>query len=617
MDRRTFIASTGAASMLALLAGLPGRALALGQPAAAAPASATDTALNGLMDRMFAGFMQSSPEFATALGLDTGPGAALKSRLSDYSAAEQARQLGIFRGYQRELRAMNRAALSERSRLHYDTVRYLVDTNVSASVEFPYGANGFGFTPYVISQQDGAYQNVPDFLDQQHRVTNAADAEAYLARLEAFGTALDQNSEKQRQDAGRGVFAPNFALDTTLAQLRALRNVPAAQTILVSSIARKATAANLGADYATRAEAIVTRTVFPALDRQIALVEELRGRATDRAGVWGLPDGADYYAAAVRNATTTTMTPQQVHDLGLAQVAEISGRIGQLLDAQGMTGGDVGARLTALNRDPAQLYPNTDEGRTQLLADLNRQIREIDPLLPRAFATQIRAQIQVVRVPEFIQDGAPNGYYNPAPLDGSRPALYYINLKDTHDWPRYGLPSLTYHEAMPGHHLQISLSLESRDTPMLLRLSPFGAYTEGWALYAETLADELGVYANNPLGRVGMLQSLLFRAVRLVVDTGIHYRRWTRQQATEYMVRTTGFPVPRTQREIDRYCVAPGQACSYKVGHTVWTRLRGEAERALGSRFDLRGFHSILLKGALPLTILEQEVNVWIASQRT
>ena len=210
---------------------------------------------------------------------------------------------------------------------------------------------------------------------------------------------------------------------------------------------------NLGEDYATRAEAIVNRTIFPALDRQIALVTELRGRATDDAGVWRLPQGAEYYAAAVRDATTTTLSPEEVHQLGLAQVAEISSRIGALLDAQGMAGGDVGARLTALSADPAQLYPNTDEGRAALLADLNRQIEQVDALLPRAFATRIRAQVRVVRVPEFIQDGASNGYYNAAPFDNSRPAQYYINLKDTHDWPKYGLPSLTYHEAMPGHHL--------------------------------------------------------------------------------------------------------------------------------------------------------------------
>jgi len=612
MNRRTFIASLGATWALAILGGvLPARALAQ----AAAPGSA-DTELAAIMDRIFFHVMDTNPEFATALGLDTGPRAGLKSQLSDYSPASQGRQLAAFSGFERELAAIDRSTLSETGALHCDTVRFLAGSVIEGLSRFPYGSNGVGYAPYVISQQDGAYQSIPDFLDQRHPVANAADADAYLARLEAFGTALDQNSEKQRQDAALGVFAPGFCLDTTHAQLRALRGVPAADTILVSSIARRAHQADLGAGYATRAETIVNRTVFPALDRQIALVTELRGRATDDAGVWRLPQGAEYYTAAVRDATTTTLTPEEVHQLGLAQVAEIGSRIGTLLDAQGMAGGDVGARLTALSADPAQLYPNTDEGRAALLEDLNRQIERIDTLLPRAFATRIRAQVRVVRVPEFIQDGASNGYYNAAPFDNSRPAQYYINLKDTHDWPKYGLPSLTYHEAMPGHHLQISLAQESAETPMLLKLSPFGAYTEGWALYAETLADELGVYENNPLGRVGMLQSLLFRAVRLVVDTGIHHQRWSRAQATDYMVRNTGFPVPRTQREIDRYCASPGQACSYKVGHTVWTRLRSEAQSALGSRFDLRQFHQILLKGALPLTILEQEVDRWVASQR-
>lgn len=607
MDRRTFIASLGATSALTLLP-----SAALGQAAA----GSADAALSGLLDRMFLYFMETNPEFSTMLGLDTGEHAAWKSQLTDYSPEAQARGLADNRRFKTELVGIDRARLSDSHKLHYDTVRFLGDS-ILEGLAVPYGNNGVGYTPYVISQQDGAYQSIPDFLDQHHAVRSAGDADAYLARLDAFGAALDQNSEKQRQDAAQNVFAPSFALDTTLTQLNALRGVPAAQTVLVTSIARKAREANIGGDYATRAEALVTSKVFPALDRQIALMRELRGRATEEAGVWRLPNGGDYYAAAVRSATTTNMTPAEVHQLGLTQVAEISARIGELLDAQGMTGGEVGARLTALNADPAQLYPNTDAGREQLLADLNRQIEGVDTLLPRAFATQIRAQVRVVRVPEFIQDGAPNGYYNPAPFDNSRPALYYINLKDTHDWPKYGLPSLTYHEAMPGHHLQISLAQESRDTPMLLKLSPFGAYTEGWALYAESLADELGVYEGNPLGRVGMLQSLLFRAVRLVVDTGIHHMRWDRARATDYMVGTTGFPRPRTQREIDRYCVAPGQACSYKVGHTVWMRLRGEAQTALGNRFDLRQFHQILLKGALPLTILEQEVNNWVAAQRT
>jgi uncharacterized protein (DUF885 family) len=612
MDRRTFIGALGATSALAF-GGLPARAIA---QAAAQPAGTADARLAALLERMFYNVMETSPEFATQLGLDTGERAALRSKLSDYSPASQARDLATFQGYDRELKAIDRSQLSEASALHYDTVGFLGSNIIHGLSTFNYGNNSIGYSPYVISQQDGAYQSIPDFLDQHHRVANAADADAYLARLEAFETALDQNSEKQREDAGRGVFAPSFCLDTALDQLRALRQVPAAESILVTSIARKAREANVGGDHARRAQAIVTERAYPALDRQIALVEELRGRATDQAGVWRLPQGAEYYASAVRSATTTDMSPEEVHQLGLSQVADIQSRLAEILRAQGVAGADVSAQLTTLNNDPSQLYPDTDEGREALLADLNRQIEQVDALLPRAFASRPRAQIRVVRVPEFIQDGAPNGYYQSAPFDLSRPALYYINLKSTHDWPKYGLPSLTYHEAMPGHHLQISLAQESRDTPMLLKLSPFGAYTEGWALYAESLADELGVYEGDPLGRAGMLQSLLFRAARLVVDTGLHHKQWSREQATDYMVRTTGFPVPRTQREIDRYCASPGQACSYKVGHTVWLRLRGEAEQALSDRFDLKAFHQILLKGALPLTILEQEVDRWVVSQQ-
>lgn len=613
MDRRTFIASTGAASAFALFAGLPLRALA---QAPAPAATGPEAPLNALMDRIFMSFMENAPEFATRLGLDTGPRAALRSRLSDNSIAARGQALARTRAFEAERRAIDRAALPVASKLHYDTVGVLNTMVIEGLSGFPYGNNAFGFSPYVLSQQDGAYQNIPDFLDSAHAVRNAADADAYLTRLSGFATVLDQDSASQRADAGRGVFAPAYVLDTTLAQLRALRDRPAGEIVLVASIARKARAANLPDSYATRAEAIVTGEVFPALDRQIALVTELRGRATTDAGVWRLPEGANYYAAAVRSATTTRMTPDEVHDLGVAQVAEISGRIARILDAQGMPAGEVGARLTALNNDPAQLYPNTDEGRTALLADLNRQLAEIGRLMPQAFTTIPRARLEVVRVPEFIQDGAPNGYYNAAPFDGSRPALYYINLKDTHDWPKYGLPTLTHHEGLPGHHFQISLSQESTATPMLLRLSPFGAYTEGWALYAEQLADELGVYEGNPLGQVGYLQSLLFRAARLVVDTGIHSKRWSRERATDYLVNTTGFPRPRSQREIDRYCVAPGQACSYKVGHIMWDRLRTSARQTLGARFDLRQFHEILKKGALPLTILEQEVNAWVATQR-
>jgi uncharacterized protein (DUF885 family) len=237
-------------------------------------------------------------------------------------------------------------------------------------------------------------------------------------------------------------------------------------------------------------------------------------------------------------------------------------------------------------------------------------------LLPRAFKALPKAPVEVKAVPAFIQDGAPNGYYNAAALDGSRGAIYYINLKDTHDWPKYGLPALTYHEAMPGHHLQIGLSQETKGIPILRRQTNLSAFSEGWALYAEGVAEELGAYGSDQLGIAGSLQSLLFRAVRLVVDTGIHSKRWSREKATDYMVANTGFTKPRSQREIERYCVWPGQACSYKVGHNKWVEQRARAERELGSRFDLAEFHQILLEGSMPLTILEKRVGEWIRSRK-
>jgi uncharacterized protein (DUF885 family) len=269
----------------------------------------------------------------------------------------------------------------------------------------------------------------------------------------------------------------------------------------------------------------------------------------------------------------------------------------------------VGERLAALNKDPSQLYPETDAGREALLASLNAGVKDMYGRLPRDFATVPTSPLEIRRVPPEIQDGASNGYYRRASLDGTRPAIYFINLKENGDWPKYTLPSLTYHEGVPGHHLQISISQESKDIPTLRKLGFFSAYSEGWALYAEQVADELGVYAQDPLGRAGFLQSFLFRAARLVVDTGLHTKRWSREKATDYMVQTTGFARPRSQREIERYCTQIGQACSYKVGHTAWARAREESKKALGAKFDIKHFHEILREGAMPLSILERRIR--------
>jgi len=324
-------------------------------------------------------------------------------------------------------------------------------------------------------------------------------------------------------------------------------------------------------------------------------------------GAWRLDRGDEIYAAALAQATTTKFTPEEVHAMGLAQVAEITAKLDTILKANGYTNGTVGERLAALNVSPAQLYSNDDAGRAQLLASLNAGIKAMYAKLPQAFATVPSAPLEIRRVPPEIQDGASNGYYNRASLDGSRPAIYFINLKDTGDWPKYSLPALSYHEGVPGHHLQISLAQESKDIPTLRKIGGFSSYSEGWALYAEQLADELGAYS--PIERAGYLQSFLFRAARLVIDTGLHTKRWSREQATDYMVKTTGFARPRSQREVERYCTQIGQACSYKIGHIAWTRARAEAQAALGDRFDLKQFHEVLKDGPMPLTILEARIK--------
>lgn len=596
MNRRQFLATSGAS------------ALAAASPQVFAQAAQADTRFRALLDSFFYDRLSDSPEQATRLGLDTGPRAALRSKLSDTTAAAGARDLARTRAQAKQLAAVDRKALSSASQLDYDVVAYQLDRATSGE-RFGYGETAGRYAPYILSQLTGSYREVPDFLDSQHRVKDASDADAYLARLEAFPAAMDGELDRQKTDAAKGVFAPDYILDTTMKMQAALRDQPAAQTVLVASFAKKLAAANLPADRAAQAEKIVTDKIFPALDRQRALVQQLRAKAVHDAGVWRLPDGEAFYAAAAEAATTTRLSGEEIHKLGLDQVAEISARIDTILKGEGMSQGSVGDRLVALNKRPDQLFPNTDPGREALLAQLNTQIKAMQARLPEAFNTVPKAPVEVRRVPVTIQAGAPGGYYQNASLDGSRPAIYFINLRDTFDRPKFGLATLTHHEAVPGHHLQVSVALESDSIPMIRRRGFYSGYSEGWALYSEQLADEMGMYEGDPLGRVGYLQSLLFRATRLVVDSGMHAKRWSREKATDYLIATTGIARGRSQGEIDRYTVWPGQACSYKIGHTVWTELREEVKRKQGGQFDLKRFHDVLTLGAMPLDILRQTVR--------
>lgn len=602
MDRRSFIASAGTAALIAGLRPATGLAQAA---AATPPAPGSDAALNALFDRIFNDTLDHAPEFCTALGYDKGPRAAVKSKLDDNSDAEMQRGLARDKAWLAELEAFPTDKLSAPAALNREIVIYSKRNATVAPGKFKIDSV---IRPYRITQQGGAYFEIPDFLNDAHVIADRSDALAYLARLEAFAGVLDTDTQVARERAERGFIPPDFSIDLTIGQMEKLRNAPADNNTMVASVVRRTREKGIEGDFAAPAAQLVATKIYPALDRQIALMKELRGKTPAGAGIWRLPDGEAIYAEALAQATTTNFTPDEVHKMGLDQVAEISAQLDAILREQGMTKGSIGERLTALNKDPKQIYPDTAEGRAALIASLNEGVKAMYAKLPQAFSHVPSAPLEIRAVPVEIQDGASNGYYKRATLDGSRPAIYFINMKDLGDWPKYTLPSLTYHEGVPGHHLQISLAQESKDIPTLRKISFFGAYSEGWALYAEQLADELKAYAD-PLERAGYLQSFLFRAARLVVDTGIHVKKWDREKATAYMVDTTGFAQPRSQREVERYCTMPGQACSYKVGHMAWVRARANAQKALGDRFDLRQFHDVLASGAMPLVVMERLVE--------
>ena len=593
MDRRHFLLSTGA---IAVATAAP-RAFAQG-------AGADDARLSAAFATIFERQLDLSPTFVTSLGLDKGARAGAKSQLDDNSKSAMMKRLANTQAAIKELEGFKSASLSDAQRLNLEVILYALDQQTVAPAKF--GLNS-AVRPYRIFQQGGSYFSTPDFLNTAHTINAAADGDAYLARMEAFARNLRTETALQRDEAARGYLAPGWSLDLTLVQMKKLRGQPAATSSLVQSLVKRAAAKGIAGDWQGQASAIVDKSIYPALDAQIAMIEALAPKTAAGDGVWRTPRGDEIYAAALKSATTTDLSAEAIHAMGVEQVADISAQLNTILQAAGYTKGTIGERLAALNADPSQVYPDTAQGRTDLIAALNAEAKLMQAKLPLAFATIPDTPLEIRAVPVEIQDGASNGYYNRAALDGTRPAIFFINLKEIGDWPKYTLPALNYHEGVPGHHLQISTAQTAGDVPMLRKTAFMSAYSEGWALYAEQLSDELKGYAT-PLDRAGYLQSFLFRAARLVVDTGIHAKQWSREKATAYMVEKTGFTPARCQREVERYCTQPGQATSYKVGHGVWTKARNDAQAAMGDRFDLKQFHAILEEGAMPLSMLEKRV---------
>ena len=612
--RRDLLAA--GASALALSA-LPARALAATGTATGA-ATEADARAEALLAQMAEAMLADAPETASGLGIDTGARAPLKARLGDKSPAGQARIAAHVRDRLARLRAIRLDTLSPATRTDVEVARTSHEL-AADGFAFPFGDMAmmnsnwsYRNSPYAVAQNTGSFVETPDFLDSNHKVENSADADAYLARLEAYAANLDGETQRLRHDAGIGVIAPAFLLDKTLAQMARVQGQPVDQWVPVASIARRTQ--DMAGDHAARAAAIVRDKVAPALARQVAELQRHRAAATMDAGVWKLPQGEEYYAWALRAGTTTRMTPDEVHALGLDQLAALQSEMDGLLKRLGMSKGTVGERMTAMGKDPRYLFPNDDAGRAQILSYIDGRLADIRTRLPRAFATLVPAKLIVKRVPVEIEAGAPGAYAGAGSIDGSVPGNYYINLRDTSIWPRYSLPTLCYHEGIPGHIWQGEYTYK---LPLIRSLLAFNAYSEGWALYAEQLGDELGAYDGDVAGRLGYLQSIAYRCCRLVVDTGLHAKRWTRDHAIQWFASTNGSTLEDVQAEVDRYCAWPGQACGYKVGHGEIVRLRDMAKTALGPKFDFRLFNDAVVKGGgVPMTVLADNVDAWVKGRQ-
>jgi len=603
-SRREALAGLAATTALPMLAGA--------SPAFAQPGSAEAQA-TALLDSIAENLLRQSPESATSLGIDKGERAALRSQLSDRSGIGQQRLAQTLRSDLARANAIDVSGLSHSTRTSVEVVRSAYSTALEG-FHLPYGdvaVGGWRNTPYVVIQNVGAYLDVPRFLDSEHQINSAADAEAYLARLESYPKQLDNELGRVIMARYKGLVPPAFLIDKALTQMKASHKAAREGGPVVESIERRTREKGIAGDWAARARAIAQKEVAPALERQIAELTLQRGLATNDPGMWARPNGDDYYRWALKASTTTTMTPDEVHAMGLEELRALQARMDPILKSLGYTQGSVGERMQALGRDPRYKFSPGDKGRAEIMAFIQERIRIIRSKLPQMFNTLVRGNLEVRRLPPEEEPGAPGAYGGAGSIDGTIPGKFWINLRTTELHTKFDLPDLTHHEAIPGHVWQGEYA---NKLPLIRTLLAFGAYSEGWALYAQQLADEFGVYDDFPAGRLGYLQGIAFRACRLVVDTGLHAKRWSREQAVRFFVDQIGSKAEEVASEVDRYCSWPGQACGYKVGHSEINRQRAKAQAALGARYDIKAFNdAVLLGGNVPMDVLAKNVDQYVA----
>ncbi|AOL94295.1 DUF885 domain-containing protein [Porphyrobacter sp. LM 6] len=605
--RRQTLAGLGGVSTLALL---PACAAKTGAPGTAAPirSLAPDAALDAIAYRMLA----HEPGRATGLGVDTGEYAAWRSTFGTPGEAGRSEYAATLKDLVKEARAYPKAGLTDDQEIGFE----VVETAFAKALEgmaMPYGDVAVGSwrnAPYVVIQNVGGYIDMPRFFGSTQPLTGSGDLAPYIDRLTEVPAILDGELDRIRAAHGMGVVPPAFLLDKAIAQMET--SIKGAKESYVEPLTASRIAGADGA--AGQAERIVASGIVPALERQLAELKSQRAVAKDSAGMWAQPMGEEYYAWAVSASTTTAMTPDEIHRQGLAELEDIHGRMDPILKEIGYTKGSVGERMRALAEDPRYQFAEGDPGRAEIFAFINDRLAWIRSQMPRAFNTLVNPNMEVRRLPLAEEPGAPGAYGGAGSKDGSIPGRFWINLRTTDLHRKYDLADLTFHESIPGHVWEGEFS---NRLPLIRSILAFNAFSEGWALYAEQLADELGAYDDFKVGRLGYLQSLAFRACRLVVDTGLHSKRWTREQGRQFFVERNGSKVEEVASEVDRYCSWPGQACGYKIGHSEIVRQRTRAQKELGSAYDFKAFNTaVVLGGNAPLSVVANTVSRYIAGAK-
>jgi uncharacterized protein (DUF885 family) len=566
--------------------------------------------------KVFAQFALNNPETISSLGLPVPKWLYHYSDdLNDASDKAKKEDQARVRGYLTTLRSYSRSSQSESQLLSTDILDYFLDNIVKGQK--------FAYHDYPVNQMGGIQSGLPSFMESSHRIANLSDAKDYNVRLSKFTTKFDQVLEGLKIRENKKILPPRFVVDRVLTEMKEFSGQQVQKNMLYVNMQQKLKKVDASDEdkqaILKETQQQIEKAVYPAYKKLIAYFTQLRPKTTTDDGVWKLPNGKAYYAYLLRNHTTVDISPEEVFQLGKKEVERITAEMKQILDSLGHKDSTKTPQdfLQDFNKEKRFLYANTDQGRQKAIDEYQRLIDHIDKNMGQIFDIRPKAKVQVKRIPKFKEKTAPGAYYETPARDGSRPGVFYANLRDMNEIVKYGMPTLAYHEAVPGHHFQLAIQGELKGLPMFRTVIPFTAYAEGWALYAERLAKEYGFYKNDPYGDLGRLQAEIFRAVRLVVDAGIHYKRWTRAQAIDYMVKNTGMTKSEVVSEIERYIVIPGQACAYKIGQLKILELRAKAKKALGDKFDIKKFHNVILKnGAVPLSILEKLVNKYIKNNQ-